>query len=92
MQCRAAGALLPYHTPSPRRFLLCQLPLGHFKSLQIWPHVSHSRTCLAHPSPHNGSIKGGVLALDEPTANLDAANIRGLAEALSLAVGSYMTK
>lgn len=47
MQCRAAGALLPYHTPSPRRFLLCQLPLGHFKSLQIWPHVSHSRTCLA---------------------------------------------
>ena len=44
------------------------------------------------PSPHNGSIKGGVLALDEPTTNLDAANIRGLAEALSLAVGSYMTK
>ena len=24
---------------------------------------------------------GGVLALDEPTTNLDAANIRGLAEA-----------
>ena len=33
-----------------------------------------------------GWSQGGVLALDEPTTNLDSANVRGLAEALPIRV------
>lgn len=95
LQCRTACPLLPHYSLGAGRLFLCQLLPG-WKGRQAMGLAKKMHACGALPETHRfprpftcGTPQGGVLALDEPTTNLDAANIRGLAEARASSFGCW---